>query len=130
LRDCNQCGKCCINYGGGGGLSASPEEIDWWETARPDIARYVRDGRIWASPETGEILDRCPWLEKLPGDTKYTCSIYFDRPGDCRYYPVDIAQMVSDDCEMLQPQDLKDFRQAQKKLDFLMSDSRPPLEGG
>ena len=80
--------------------------------------------------ETGEILDRCPWLEKLPGERKYTCSIYFDRPGDCRYYPVDIAQMVSDDCEMLQPQDLKDFRQAQKKLDFLMSDSRPPLEGG
>ena len=128
MRDCNQCGKCCINYGGGGGLSASAEEIDWWETARPDIARYVHDGKIWVSPETGEVLDRCPWLEKLPEQNKYICGIYYDRPNDCRYYPVDIEQMVKDDCEMLQPQDLNNRRQAQRKLDLLMSDSRPPVE--
>jgi Fe-S-cluster containining protein len=128
MRECNQCGKCCTNYGGGGGLSASAEEIDWWETARPDIARYVRDGKIWASPETGKILDHCPWLEKLPDQDKYTCRIYFDRPGDCRYYPVDIEQMLKDDCEMLQAHDLADPGKAQKKLDLLMSDSRPPVD--
>jgi len=128
MRECNQCGKCCTNYGGGGGLSASAEEIDAWEAARPDIARYVRDGKIWVSPETGKILDRCPWLEKMPDQDKYTCRIYFDRPGDCRYYPVDIQQMLQDDCEMLQPHDLTDPRRAQKKLDLLMSDSRPPVE--
>jgi hypothetical protein len=87
MRECNQCGKCCTNYGGGGGLSASAEEIDWWETARPDIARYVRDGKIWASPE-----------------------------------------MLKDDCEMLQAHDLADPGKAQKKLDLLMSDSRPPVD--
>lgn len=128
MRECNQCGKCCINYGGGGRLSASPEEIDGWETTRPDIARYVRDGKIWVSPETGELLDRCPWLEQIPGQPKYTCGIYHDRPGDCRYYPVDIEQMVKDDCEMLQPYDLRNPRQAQRDLDFLMSDSRPPVD--
>ena len=128
MRECNQCGKCCTNYGGGGGLSASAEEIDWWESARPDIARYVRDGKIWASPETGKILDHCPWLEKLPDQDKYTCRIYFDRPGDCRYYPVDIEQMLKDDCEMLQAHDLTNPGKAQKKLDLLMSDSRPPVD--
>lgn len=128
MRECNQCGKCCTNYGGGGGLSASAEEIDAWEAARPDIARYVRDGKIWVSPETGKTLDHCPWLEKMPDQDKYTCRIYFDRPGDCRYYPVDIEQMLKDDCEMLQPHDLTDPRRAQKKLDLLMADSRPPVE--
>jgi hypothetical protein len=66
----------------------------------------------------------------VPGEHKYACGIYFDRPGDCRYYPVDIEQMVKDDCEMLQPHDLRDLRQAQKNLDLLMSDSRPPMERG
>jgi hypothetical protein len=50
------------------------------------------------------------------------------RPGDCRYYPVDIEQMLKDDCEMLQAHDLADPGKAQKKLDLLMSDSRPPVD--
>ena len=30
MKDCNQCGKCCTLYGGGG-LTVTPDEIDWWE---------------------------------------------------------------------------------------------------
>ena len=127
MKDCNQCGKCCTNYGGGGGLSASASEIDWWETHRPDIARYVSDGKIWTSPDTGEYLSSCPWLYKLPDQNKYICQIYFDRPDDCKHYPVDIQQMVKDDCEMLEARDLKNPKKAQKTLDDLMNDSRPPV---
>jgi hypothetical protein len=36
--------------------------------------------------------------------------------------------MLKDDCEMLQPHDLTDPGKAQKKLDLLMSDSRPPVD--
>ena len=66
----------------------------------------------------------CPWLEKAPDSERYSCQIYLDRPEDCKHYPVDITQMVKDDCEMLEPSDLRDHAKAQRKLDIIMSDSR------
>lgn len=126
MKDCNQCGKCCIKYSEGG-LSASAEEITSWDMHRPDIYRYVSDGKIWMNPETGEQIEYCPWLKKLPGENKYTCDIYFDRPDDCKFYPVTIDQMFADECEMLEAHDLSDPKKAQKKLDKIMIDSRPPF---
>ena len=70
---------------------------------------------------------RCPWLRKLPGQDKYICRIYFDRPDECKSYPVNIDQMIRDKCEMLEPRDLDHPNQAQRTLDYLMSDSRPPV---
>jgi len=125
MKNCNSCGKCC-GTAGNGGLSASAEEIDWWETHRPDISRYVQGSKIWVNPASGEYFSRCPWLQKSPDGKKFTCDIYDDRPEDCRHYPIDIAQMVRDDCEMLEQRDLMDLKRAQKKLDTIMIDSRPP----
>ena len=79
------------------------------------------------NPETGEQLTLCPWLNKLPNQNKYTCDIYFDRPDDCRYYPVSIADMVKDECEMLETRDHARPKQAQITLDKIMADSRPPF---
>ena len=107
-------------------MSASRQEIDWWETYRPDIFRYVDNERIWVDPATGEYFARCPWLRESSDHGKFICEIYDDRPEDCRHYPVDISQMVRDDCEMLEPRDLLDRRRAQKTLDAIMIDSRPP----
>ncbi len=70
---------------------------------------------------------RCPWLRKLPNQEKYICRIYDDRPEDCRVYPVSIDQMIRDECEMLEPRDLANPKQAQRDLDYLMADSRPPM---
>ena len=70
---------------------------------------------------------RCPWLRKLPNQNKYICRIYYDRPDDCKYYPVNIDQMVRDECEMLEARDLPNPKQAQRALDNLMADSRPPV---
>ena len=126
MKSCNSCGKCC-ETAGNGGLSASSEEIDWWEMHRPEIARFVQDGKIWINPETGEYFARCPWLRRSPDGSTTTCDIYYDRPEDCRHYPVDIAQMVRDDCEMLERRDFDDIEKAQKTLDMMMSDSRPPV---
>ena len=127
MKSCNQCGKCCTKYSDGG-LSVMPEEIEQWDEKRPDILRFVADGKIWMDPDTGEQLSLCPWLRVEPGSKRYSCDIYFDRPDDCRYYPVTVAQMVADDCEMLEAADLRHPKQAQKKLDRLMLDSRPGLE--
>jgi len=126
VKDCNQCGKCCTRYGGGD-LSASAGEFDWWENHRPDIFSYVGDGTIWTSPVTGKQMLRCPWLRKLPKQNKYICRIYYDRPDECRHYPVNIDQMIRDECEMLEARDLDNPKRAQRTLDELMADSRPPV---
>lgn len=125
MKHCNSCGKCC-ETAGNGGLSATPEEIDRWEMFRPDIARYVQDGKIWIDPETGDYFARCPWLTDSPTGFGTVCEIYDDRPEDCRHYPVDIEQMLRHGCEMLEPRDLKNTKRAQRRLDEIMIDSRPP----
>ncbi|EHH1183039.1 YkgJ family cysteine cluster protein [Vibrio vulnificus] len=129
MKDCNQCGKCCIKYGDGD-LAATQEEIDLWELFNPDIFEYVKDGKIWFDPETREQLNRCPFLEVAPKTKaeeryKYTCSIYLDRPEDCRHYPSLIDEMARDECEMIEVVDLVNPKKAQKQLDKLMSSNRP-----
>jgi Fe-S-cluster containining protein len=111
-----------------GGLSASAGEIESWRIFRPDIDRYVSGGKIWMDPDTGKQLVLCPWLRKLPDQNKYVCDIYDDRPDDCRFYPTSIEEMVRHVCEMLEDHDLTNPKQAQKTLDKLMADNRPPLE--
>jgi Fe-S-cluster containining protein len=128
LKQCNQCGKCCIKYSDGG-LAATVEEIAWWEEFQPEIARYVSGTKIWMDPETGQQLETCPWLEVSPDNKLFSCAIYHNRPEDCRHYPVNIEQMVVDECEMLEMRDLLDTASAQRKLDRMMTDSRPPSTG-
>lgn len=134
MKACNQCGKCCIKYADGG-LYASPEDIALWELFNPDIYEYVKNGQIWFDPKTGKKLSYCPFLE-IESDThtqnienpkpaiKYTCSIYQDRPEDCRHYPSLIEEMVRDGCEMIEITDLNNITKAQTELDDLMQDSR------
>ena len=129
MKDCNQCGKCCIKYGDGA-LSATKEEIDLWELFEPEIFQYVKDEEIWFDPNSGVKLNRCPFLDVIPKTSplapdKYTCSIYLSRPEDCRHYPSLISEMIRDECEMIEIVDLENHKQAQKKLDYLMRDSRP-----
>lgn len=127
MKECNQCGKCCIKYSNGG-LSASSSEIEWWDIFRPDIYRYVNNNKIWNDPETGAELTLCPWLRKDPDRNIYTCDIYYDRPDDCKHYPVTVEQMINDDCEMLEQRDLSAPEKAQNILDKLMANSRPPFK--
>jgi Fe-S-cluster containining protein len=126
MKECTQCGKCCTKYSDGG-LSATDNEIDMWQLFRPDIAEYVRNGLIWMSPENGKQLALCPFLRKTSNDI-YTCDIYFDRPDDCKSYPVTIQQMLNDDCEMLEETDKVQPVKAQHALDQLMADSRPAFD--
>ena len=130
MRACTQCGRCCQLYADGG-LSASTDEVAFWQEHRPDIAQYVRDGEIWFDPHNGERLPRCPFLEsqtEMSGEQEvrtFSCAIYEHRPDDCRHYPVNITDMQRDGCEMLELRDLDNPRRAQRQLDALMFDSRP-----
>ncbi len=125
MKDCNSCGKCCIKYSNGG-LSASKSEIALWDVFKPEVMPYVKNGEIWVDPDSGKPLELCPWLEKLPNQKQYSCAIYYDRPDDCKFYPTTLEEMVRDECEMLEERDLKNTKIAQKTLDRLMTDSRPP----
>jgi Fe-S-cluster containining protein len=132
MQDCNSCGKCCVKYSNGD-LSASDQDIDMWKLFKPDIAAYVKKGLIWFSPQRGKQLSFCPFLRKIdnpkaPTKAHYTCDIYYDRPEDCRFYPVTLKQMINDECEMLQDRDLLNPKQAQEDLDHLLSDSRPAFD--
>ena len=126
MKECNQCGKCCIKYGNGG-LSVSDVQLDYWENYRPEIHRYVAEGNIWLDPVTGKQLELCPWLRKAPNQNKYTCDIYYDRPDDCKYFPSAIDEMVIDECEMLEEKDQSNPKLARKALDEIMEDSRSPF---
>jgi Fe-S-cluster containining protein len=124
MKDCNQCGKCCTKYGGGD-LAATQEEIDLWEIFNPEIFDYVKGDEIWFNPKSGARLQRCPFLELSPkkndlAPNLYTCSIYFNRPEDCRDYPSRIAEMIRDECEMIEITDLENPKKAQLTLDKLM----------
>ncbi|MDU0354865.1 YkgJ family cysteine cluster protein [Paraglaciecola aquimarina] len=131
MKDCTQCGKCCIKYSDGD-LSASDGDIEMWRLFNPDIAEYVKGGLIWFSPNSGKRLALCPFLRGVTssdtGKTLYSCDIYHDRPEDCRFYPVTVKQMMSDDCEMLEPQDLHEPIKAQADLDTLLRYSRPSFD--
>ena len=123
MKACNACGKCCVKYSNGQ-LSASEQDVSIWESLRPDIANFVRDGNIWFSPESGELIERCPWLIKDTASGRYLCEIYADRPEDCRVYPSNISDMVKDECEMLEAHDLNDLKQAKIQLERIMSEDR------
>ena len=120
MKACNACGKCCVKYSNGR-LSASAEDIALWDSFRPDISEFVIDGQIWFEPSSKELIELCPWLKKDPDSARYVCDIYLDRPEDCRAYPATVRDMVADECEMLEPNDLKDLKQAQKTLNAMMA---------
>lgn len=129
MKACNQCGKCCTKYGGGD-LSASADEVAQWELFSPDIFEFVHKGQIWCDPITKETLSTCPFLALEPGlsanaPPKYICTIYEDRPEDCRHYPSLVSEMIRDECEMIEITDLSAPKRAQTQLDVLMQDSRP-----
>jgi len=144
MKDCNSCGKCCIKYGNGG-LSASSADIEGWALFNPEIYSYVQvinnSGNIWFDPATGKLIEYCPWLKKQTahgGAAFYTCDIYHNRPEDCRHYPSTIEEMIFDECEMIEVRDLPSadatpkraqltLNKAQRALDKLMADSRPPF---
>ena len=109
-------------------MSVSVAQIDYWENYRPELYRYVGGGNIWIDPETGQQIELCPWLRKVPDKNRYTCEIYFDRPDDCKFYPSTLDEMLVDGCEMIEKCDLDNPKQGQKSLDLIMMDSRQAFE--
>ena len=93
---CRQCGQCCRSLNYQDALTAA--DVDAWRRlGRTDILEFVgvfeRKGhpdayRIWLTPGTRQLADRCPFLKKVPEKNRWTCRIHDVKPGICRQYPV------------------------------------------
>ena len=85
---CLGCGECCEEFGD----TLAAEEADlarWSGEGRGDLlARVGEGGALWVDPQTGEDLDRCPYLERTGPDAA-RCSIHATKPDMCRAYPDD-----------------------------------------
>lgn len=114
MKACTQCGRCCTNPRFMGSLQATGDDILRWQVeGREDILAYAvilghpddPFADLWVSPRTGEEASRCPFVRKIRGQDKYTCTIYDTRPQVCRDYPQHVSHMRSVDCEMLESGD-------------------------
>lgn len=83
---CRQCGVCCEMYSWH--LKATDSDLARWRAeGRVDLLSMVnRLGWIWVDPDSGERIDRCPFIEKDPDDLVF-CGIHETKPKVCRDYP-------------------------------------------
>lgn len=114
MKACTQCGKCCTNE-----MYMNTLEIDgvdvkrWRRQGRDDILAHIEViGRTKADPwadawftKAGNSVKGCPFVRKIRGADRYTCTIYDTRPQVCRSYPHSVDQMAAAGCEMLEPGD-------------------------
>ena len=83
---CACCGKCCLYFGGH--LHASDRDRARWQREKRDdlLGRVNRLGWIWVDPETKQLVEPCPFLQKFDEQT-WGCSINETKPDICRDYP-------------------------------------------
>jgi len=83
---CLCCGECCKSFGGH--LHAYKHDLDRWQReGRDDLLRRVnRLGWIWVDPETKELEEQCPFIQKINVEQSI-CAIQDTKPDMCRDYP-------------------------------------------
>ncbi|MCF8143139.1 MAG: YkgJ family cysteine cluster protein [Deltaproteobacteria bacterium] len=106
---CVQCGHCCRDLSDAFCTSVDTEDINRWKREkRWDILRWVdifnfdgveAFGDLWIRPNTGEEVDRCPWLRKLPLKDAYKCRIHETKPAHCRNYPKSKKHALTTGCK-------------------------------
>jgi len=103
---CRQCGNCCKFLDYHDALTAADMKL-WERMGRKDILDYVRGGykhigepryRIWVDPETGKIVDQCPFLKDPPDENHWICRIHDVKPRICREYPVSRKHGIMTGC--------------------------------
>ncbi len=102
--ECLQCGHCCLDLSDAFETSVPDSDVLRWEREnRYDILEWVVSfaelNDIWINPKTGEPVDRCPWLRKLPKKDKYICRIHETKPEHCRNFPKSKRHALDDHCK-------------------------------
>jgi len=95
--NCRCCGHCCLTLIDAYNGCVSDADLKRWKhQGRDDLLAWVETLDLgpgnqlhtaWINPETGEDVERCPWLlDRLDGKG-YLCGIEAIKPDHCRAYP-------------------------------------------
>lgn len=94
---CLRCGHCCLHLVDAYRGCVSDADLALWQReGRRDILCWVDSidlghGNVlhsaWVDPQTGDDVERCPWLIELPASAGYACAINEIKPEHCRNYP-------------------------------------------
>jgi len=101
---CVRCDHCCLDLSDAYQTSVPETDIKRWRREqRFDILEWVGPfegmDEIWISPKTGEYVNRCPWLRKLPKQNKYICRIHETKPEKCRNFPKSKRHALDNGCK-------------------------------
>jgi Fe-S-cluster containining protein len=94
---CRGCGHCCLELiDAYNGCVSDGDMLRWKKQHRTDLLVWVqtldlgpgnRLHTAWIDPESGEDVERCPWLLDRIDAGGYLCGIEATKPEHCRAYP-------------------------------------------
>ncbi len=95
--NCRCCGHCCLTLiDAYNGCVSDADLRRWQQLGRDDLLAWVETLELgpgnqlhtaWVDPETGEDVERCPWLLALIAGKGHICGIDSIKPDHCRAYP-------------------------------------------
>ncbi|HEX9777125.1 MAG TPA: YkgJ family cysteine cluster protein [Geopsychrobacteraceae bacterium] len=95
--NCTLCGHCCLHLVDAYQGCVSDADLQRWQAAgREDLLAWVETldlghdnllHMVWVHPETGDNVERCPWLLDMLGGQGHLCGIDAVKPDYCRAYP-------------------------------------------
>lgn len=106
--NCLCCGHCCLTLIDAYNGCVSDADLQRWkDLGREDILERIETldlgpGNLlhtaWIDPETGEDVDRCPWVIDKIDRTGHLCGIEEIKPDHCRAYPEHQAHATATGC--------------------------------
>jgi len=95
--NCRCCGHCCLQLIDAYNGCVSDADLHRWQLlGRTDLLARIRTLDLgpgnqlhtaWHEPETGEDVERCPWLLERIDRRGCLCAIEEIKPDHCRAYP-------------------------------------------
>lgn len=94
---CRCCGHCCLNLVDAYQGCVSDADLQRWrQQGRDDLLAWVvtldlgpgnQLHTAWVDPDTGDDVERCPWLLDRIDGSGHLCGIDATKPDHCRNYP-------------------------------------------
>jgi Fe-S-cluster containining protein len=105
---CRYCGHCCLNLVDAFNGCVSDADLERWRRlGRTDLLARVKTLDLgpgnqlhtaWLDPETGDDVERCPWLLDRIERQGYLCGIDGIKPDHCRDYPEHLQHAEATGC--------------------------------
>ena len=107
--NCRCCGHCCLNLiDAYNGVVSDADLQRWQQLGRDDLIAWVETldlgpGNMlhtaWVDPETGEDVERCPWVLDKIDESGHLCGIDNVKPDHCRAYPEHQKHAAATGCD-------------------------------